>query len=134
MIISPVGADTGRTYLGPFLLLLVGTVLLIPIDLRAEKGMRCIYISVVLVLTMLCFFRVVNGVKQSKNFNDQLKARHSYIEKGKDKVVKVNPIVYDNNNYSLSSSYSELTSSENVQEFPNNCYEVYFRKNVSLKN
>lgn len=134
MIISPVGADTGRTYLGAFLLLLVGTVLLIPIDLRAEKGIRCIYISTALVLSMLCFFQVVNGVEQSKNFNGQLKARYSYIEKHKDKIVKVNPLVYKNNNYSLSTSYSELTSSGNIQEFPNNCYEVYFRKNVSLKN
>lgn len=134
MIVSPSGTDAGRTYLGAFLLLLIGMMLLIPRDLESQRGLKCLYLCVVSVMTILCFFSVARGIQESNVLNNQLRARYSYIARSKAKEVWVEPVFYKNNNYSLSTAYAEVTSSKNSQVFPNNCYHVYFDKIISLKN
>ena len=133
IIVSPSGTDAGRTYLGAFLLLLIGMMLLIPQDLESQKGLKCLYLCFVSVMAILCFFSVSKGIQESNVLNNQLRARYSYIAQSKTKEIRVEPVYYKDNNYSLSTAYAEVTPSKNFQVFPNNCYQVYFNKNVYLK-
>lgn len=132
MVVSPSGTDEGRTYLGAFLLLLIGILLLIPQNLENQRALKCLYLCAVSVMTVLCFFSVAKGIQESSVLNSQLRARYSYIMHSKTRKLSVDPIRYQNNNYSLSTVYAELTPSRDSKIFPNNCYQVYFGKNVSL--
>lgn len=133
MIISPSGTDAGRTYLGSFLLLLTGMMLLVPQNLEGQRGLKCLYLCTVSVMTIMCFFSVAKGIQESDVLNNQLRARYSYIMRSKSKEIRVEPVHYINNNYSLSTAYAELTSPRDSQAFPNNCYQVYFNRSVYLK-
>lgn len=132
MIVSPSGTDAGRTYLGAFLLLLIGMMLLIPQDLESQKGLKCLYLCFVSVMAILCFFSVAKGIQELNVLNNQLRARYSYIAQSKTKEIRVEPVYYKDNNYSLSTAYAEVTPSKNFQVFPNNCYQVYFTPFVKL--
>ncbi|MDL2058276.1 DUF6056 family protein [Limosilactobacillus reuteri] len=132
MILAPEGMDTGRTYLGTTLLLIVGILLLIPLRIE-DKGLRCVYISTVLVLTLICFFNVVIGIRESRNINSQILKRYNYILHDNHKVVKVKPIEFENNKYTLSSVYAEVKETNDISTFPNNCYYRYFNKVVRVQ-
>lgn len=132
MILAPEGMDTGRTYLGTTLLLIVGILLLIPLRIES-KGLKCVYISTVLVLTLICFFNVVIGIRESRNINSQISERYNYILRDNHKVVKVKPIEFENNKYTLSSVYAEVRETNDTSIFPNNCYYRYFNKVVRIQ-
>lgn len=132
MILAPEGMDTGRTYLGTTLLLIVGILLLIPLRIE-DKGLKCVYISTVLVLTLICFFNVVIGIRESRNINSQILKRYNYILHDNHKVVKVKPIEFENNKYTLSSVYAEVKETNDISTFPNNCYYRYFNKVVRVQ-
>lgn len=133
MIISPEGMDTGRTYFGSTLLLLIGTMKLIPLEINS-KGIKVIYTSTLLVLMLMCFFNVVEGIQVADKFNSQLFTRYNYIDNSTNKVVEVTPITLNEyNKYDLSSIYWEVKHSTNTSTFPNNCYYKYFNKRVTLK-
>lgn len=133
MIIAPEGMDIGRPYFGSILLLLIGTMLLIPLRID-NKGIKATYISSILIFTLMCFFSVILGYQEAQNFNNQLTARYSYIEHSKNKIVSVRPIKYGKyNKYSLAPVFWEVKPDSSPTTFPNNCYYQYFGKRVKLR-
>ncbi len=72
------------------------------------------------------------GIQESKTINSQLSERYNYISHSKNKIVKVKPIKFRNNKYTLSSVYAEVKETDDVSGFPNNCYYHYFNKIVNI--
>lgn len=131
LIMSPEGMDIGRPYLGPMLLMLIGTMLLIPLQIN-DRYVKVFYISGTLILALICSVNLITGIQNSSDFNNQLSARYSYIAHSKSKVVKVKAIKKENNynKYSLSPIYWEV--GKDPSAFPNNQYYEYFHKKVIL--
>ncbi len=131
MELAPEGMDIGRPYLGSFLLLIIGTFLLIPkrIDIKSMPW----FLITTYVILLLSFVNCVIGVQDSRYLNSQLNDRYDYIKKNKNKShIKVKPIDIKKSKYTLSDSFFELTKDKNY--FPNNVYEEYFNiKSITLK-
>lgn len=122
MWISPEGMDTARTYLGAFIFLLIGMFSLLPMA-PDNYNIKTLYVLLFALTCLVTFFTVANGSFEAISFNTMLKERYSYISSRKNKTstIKVQPLNFEYNRYSLSDVYFELT--DNPNNFPNTCYE-----------
>ncbi|MBB1062622.1 DUF6056 family protein [Limosilactobacillus fastidiosus] len=134
MSISPEGQSAGRTYFGAFIFFIIALFNLVPAKLN-NKYERIIGISGGLIIMLLTFITVGNGLQQARIFNTQLNDRYQYIlmQKRNGKTdINLSHIDAPNNRYSLIGSYIEVGN--NVENFPNGTYHRYFGVNVKVKN
>lgn len=127
MCLSPEGIDVGRTYFGAFTFLIIGIFYLIPNNLN-----RIFYVMLTSLMVFSCIYNLLYGVSESMKFNSQLNERYSILEHSKkNQVIKLPPIQYEKNRYTLSGSYVELTPDKDA--FPNYDYKWTFNQYVVLK-
>ncbi|KEQ19992.1 hypothetical protein HF82_08290 [Limosilactobacillus reuteri] len=133
MIISPEGINESRTYGGAFTFLIVGFWTLVPIK-WPSLNMRKAYYILLVICSLFCIFRVTKGIHNGLQFSGRLSNRYNYIERKcrtGAKTIKVSPLTFNpNNNYSLESSYIELSNTPHA--FPNQGYEFYLKANKVL--
>lgn len=130
LILSPEGMDTGRTYFGPYTLMFMGSVMLVPSEFHNSYS-RCIYTCVYVTTIFLSCIALMNGAIMAKDFNRQLIQRYQYIEQERShsKQVSLVPIQYKKNKYTLSTSYAEVAKGSKDQ-FPNNIYYWNYKVKV----
>lgn len=134
MILSPEGMDTGRTYFGPVVLLIIGLMLLIP-DVTKNRRTQGILISCTSIFIIFTSCTAYRGIKEAMIFNDQLSERYHTIKAEKAKGVKIvylDPLYVPSSKFSVIGSYYELSSDPKV--FPNAAYQRFYGVKVLPKN
>lgn len=130
LVLSPEGMDTGRTYFGPYTIMFLGMLMLIP-KKKEKDYIRCIYTCAYASTLVIFFVSIMHGAIMARDFNHQLVNRYEYIEQKRhhNNKLKLVPIHYKKNKYTLSTSYAEVTHGSN-NTFPNSIYYWTYKVNV----